>query len=135
MRVLATIEDPKVIQAILAHLGLSSGHPSGTGSGAVFVYEPVCSTTAIADAVAALDDLIGDLDPSPGAGAMTGKTTEANAGRIGALRKRVSAVSSALGKNPVAALAALAALRSKGDGAAEDWLEGRAAFRFASQTG
>ena len=37
------------------------------------------------------------------------------------------------GKNPVAALAALAALRSKGDGTAEDWLEGRAAFRFASQ--
>lgn len=109
------------------------GHPNGAGSGAVFVYEPVCSTTAIADAVAALDALIGDLAPGPGAGAMTGNTTEANAGRIGALRNRVSAVSSVLGKNPVAALAVLAALRSKGDGAAEDWLEGRAAFRFASQ--
>jgi 6-phosphogluconolactonase (cycloisomerase 2 family) len=81
---------------------------------------------------------LGGLDPSPGAGIGTAKTSPANAGRFASLQQRLQdAIAALAGGDTAAALEAIASALAKTDGAQPppDWLTGANAAALAAALG
>src|SRR5262245_14681401 len=113
----------------------ATAFPAGTGATAGPQF---CPPGDVETLLGEQIDFLGGLDPAPGAGIGTAKTSSANAGRFASLQQRLHDAIAALdGGDTAAALDAIGSALAKTDGAQPppDWLTGANAAALSAALG